>query len=120
MALRVRVFASLVTSNELEDAERSCLCARLQPGDPFEDDAAPRSLGDQEEHLVQLRGRRGFEGRKQSGDRLADARRCLREQGSPAARAFVDGFGELTLARVEGIEGERQCAQRFIPDRAML
>ncbi|MNL13630.1 hypothetical protein D3C87_1345420 [compost metagenome] len=119
VASLVRMLASLVPSDHLQNPQGRRIGAVENHLRGVKCQFAPRGFSGQEKHLVQLLRRQGFEHREQGTDGFADAGRRLSHQATAGTDGLEHRFGEMTLARAETGMGKFQLLRRAIAPFAM-
>ncbi len=119
MAGFIGVLAGLVAGNQFQYPQRKWRIAWRQAAQGIQRQAPPRSLGGEEEQLVQLLAGKGLQRRKKRGQRLADAGRRLGHQVGAGTDGLVHRFRQLALAGTEFTIGEPKGVQRLIAAGAM-
>ena len=119
MAGAAGVLAGLVARHHFKHADRLATM-RAQLAQRIERELPPRGLGRQVEQPVDALPRHGLERRENRARRLADARRCLREQHAALGGRAVHAFGQFALAGAELRMRKCQRAQGRVACDAVL
>ena len=116
----VEVFAGFVAGHQFQHTQGQVGAAAVQHAGGVEGELAPRGLGGEEEHLVQLLRGQGFEQREDRANGLADAGGRLGHQAAAGGDGLVHRLGQGALAGAEFGVGETQALRRAVAGIAVL